>query len=118
MQLLSIVIVISGILGYNFINENVLKKFLCNWTQNQEKDNIKNQQDKKSKRDSKEEAIDNDSENKNKENSIFNFCSRWRLGLYRWTEDTVDNIIDQDPELVLALGHLSYNDKAECWLIS
>ncbi|HJT82861.1 MAG TPA: metallophosphoesterase [Nitrososphaeraceae archaeon] len=32
------------------------------------------------------------------------------------TEDTVDNIVDQDPELVLALGDLSYNGKAKCWL--
>ncbi len=32
------------------------------------------------------------------------------------TKDTVDNIIDQDPELVLALGDLSYNGKAKCWL--
>jgi len=32
------------------------------------------------------------------------------------TEDTVDNIIKQDPELVLALGDLSYNGKAKCWL--
>ena len=32
------------------------------------------------------------------------------------TEDTVDNIIKQDPEFVLALGDLSYNGKAKCWL--
>ena len=32
------------------------------------------------------------------------------------TEDTVDNIIDKDPELILALGDLSYDDSAECWL--
>ncbi len=32
------------------------------------------------------------------------------------TDDTVDNIIKRDPELVLALGDLSYNGKAKCWL--
>jgi hypothetical protein len=31
------------------------------------------------------------------------------------TEDTVDNIIDQDPELVLALGDFSYSGDADCW---
>ena len=32
------------------------------------------------------------------------------------TEDTVENIIEQDPVLVLALGDLSYNGDAGCWL--
>src|SRR5829696_4067681 len=32
------------------------------------------------------------------------------------TKDTIDNIIEKDPELVLALGDLSYNGKAKCWL--
>ena len=31
-------------------------------------------------------------------------------------EDTVKNIIDKDPEIVLALGDLSYNNTAQCWL--
>ena len=31
-------------------------------------------------------------------------------------KDTVDNILDQNPELVLALGDFSYNGKAKCWL--
>lgn len=32
------------------------------------------------------------------------------------TEETVENIIDKDPELVLALGDLSYDNSAKCWL--
>ncbi len=36
--------------------------------------------------------------------------------MYRYTKDTVSNILSQDPELVLALGDLSYNGKAQCWL--
>ncbi len=32
------------------------------------------------------------------------------------TKDTIDNIIEKDPELVLALGDFSYNGKAKCWL--
>ena len=31
------------------------------------------------------------------------------------TEDTVDNILDEDPELVLALGDFSYSGDADCW---
>lgn len=31
-------------------------------------------------------------------------------------KDTVKNIINQDPDIVLALGDLSYNGKAKCWL--
>ena len=34
----------------------------------------------------------------------------------RYTKDTVKNILRQNPEIVLALGDLSYNGKAECWL--
>ena len=46
----------------------------------------------------------------------FLYCSRWRLGLTSETEDTVDNIIKQDPKLVLALGDFSDNGDADCWL--
>ena len=31
------------------------------------------------------------------------------------TEDTVDNILDEDPEVVLALGDFSYSGDADCW---
>ncbi|MGZ5511566.1 MAG: metallophosphoesterase, partial [Nitrososphaeraceae archaeon] len=56
------------------------------------------------------------SENKNKGKSIFNIVAVGDWDCTSETEDTVDNIIKQDPEFVLALGDLSYNGKAKCWL--
>ena len=61
------------------------------------------------------EKGDNDSTNK-KDKSIFNIVAVGDWDCTDETEDTVDNIIDQDPELVLALGDLSYNGDAGCWL--
>jgi Calcineurin-like phosphoesterase len=58
---------------------------------------------------------ENDSNNKKKK-SIFNFAAVGDWDCTGETEDTVDNIVEQDPELVLALGDLSYNGDAECWL--
>jgi len=50
-------------------------------------------------------------------NSIdFNFVAVGDWDCTSETKDTAENIIDQSPELVLALGDLSYNGKAECWL--
>ena len=46
----------------------------------------------------------------------FNFVAVGDWDCTSETEDTVDNIIDKDPELILALGDLSYDDSAECWL--
>jgi Calcineurin-like phosphoesterase len=68
-----------------------------------------------------EEDTDNDENedkesNNKKDNSIFNFAAVGDWDCTGETEDTVENIIDQEPELVLALGDLSYNGKAECWL--
>ena len=47
--------------------------------------------------------------------SNFNFVivGDWDWDCTGETEDTVENIIEQDPELVLALGDLSYNGKAK-----
>jgi hypothetical protein len=48
--------------------------------------------------------------------SNFNFVGVGDWGCSSNAEDTVENIIDIDPELVIALGDLSYNDKeTECW---
>lgn len=46
----------------------------------------------------------------------FNFAAVGDWDCKSDTKDTVKNIINQDPELVLALGDLSYNGKAKCWL--
>ncbi|MGE5634269.1 MAG: metallophosphoesterase, partial [Deltaproteobacteria bacterium] len=51
-----------------------------------------------------------------KNRSIFNFVAVGDWDCTDETEDTVDNSEDQDPELVLALGDLSYNGDADCWL--
>jgi len=52
----------------------------------------------------------------NKGKSIFNIVAVGDWDCTSETEDTVDNIIKQDPEFVLALGDISYNGKAKCWL--
>ena len=46
----------------------------------------------------------------------FNFVAVGDWDCNSNTEDTVDNIIDKDPELVLALGDLSYENSANCWI--
>ncbi len=48
--------------------------------------------------------------------SDFNFAAAgdWRCNAN--TELTVRNIISKDPELVLSLGDMSYEDSADCWL--
>ena len=65
--------------------------------------------------DDNKEDEDDDSNNK-KNKSIFNIVAVGDWDCTGETEDTVDNIVEQDPELVLALGDLSYNGDAECWL--
>ena len=51
-------------------------------------------------------------------NSIggFNFAAAGDWACTSKAKDTVKNIIDHDPELVLALGDLSYDSSAKCWL--
>jgi hypothetical protein len=46
----------------------------------------------------------------------FNFAAAGDWGCTSNTIDTVQNIIDLDPEFVLALGDLSYDSSAQCWL--
>jgi hypothetical protein len=51
-------------------------------------------------------------------NSIggFNFAAAGDWACSSKAKDTVKNIIDHDSELVLALGDLSYDSSAKCWL--
>jgi hypothetical protein len=51
-------------------------------------------------------------------NSIggFNFAAAGDWACTSKAKDTVKNIIDHDSELVLALGDLSYDSSAKCWL--
>ena len=46
----------------------------------------------------------------------FNFAAAGDWGCTSDTTDTLKNIIDHDPEFVLALGDFSYEDSAKCWL--
>ena len=48
--------------------------------------------------------------------SDFNFVAVGDWDCNSETKDTVENILEQEPEVVLALGDLSYNGKAKCWL--
>ena len=46
----------------------------------------------------------------------FNFAAAGDWACTSKAKDTVKNIIEHDPELVLALGDLSYDSSAKCWL--
>jgi hypothetical protein len=46
----------------------------------------------------------------------FNFAAAGDFGCNNNTKDTIENIIDKDPELVLGLGDYSYKTTLSCWL--
>jgi len=48
--------------------------------------------------------------------SNFNFAAAGDWACTSHTTDTVNNIVDKVPELVLGLGDLSYEDTVDCWL--
>jgi len=54
----------------------------------------------------------------NNNNSLidFNFAAVGDWGCTNNSKNTVSNIIDKDPELVLGLGDNSYSNKAKCWI--
>jgi Calcineurin-like phosphoesterase len=67
-----------------------------------------------------EEEEDDDNEkdtngSDKKDKSIFNIAAVGDWDCTGETEDTVENIVEQDPELVLALGDFSYSGDADCW---
>jgi hypothetical protein len=87
-----------------------------------DKDKINTQDEKDDNQDSKETDDDDESDNNNNNNnnnkggkSIFNFVAVGDWDCTGETEDTVKNILAQDPELVLALGDFSYSGDADCW---
>ena len=99
---------------YNLVSLNVLQNSYAIETTTDDKDKVKTQDQTKDK-DSKE-TDDEESYNNNKnEKSIFNFVAVGDWDCTGETEDTVDNIINQDPELVLALGDFSYSGDPDCW---
>src|SRR5215212_3073924 len=46
----------------------------------------------------------------------FNFAAAGDWGCTDDTTNTVNNILDKSPQLVLGLGDFSYEDSADCWL--
>ncbi|MDW0165639.1 MAG: metallophosphoesterase [Nitrososphaeraceae archaeon] len=57
---------------------------------------------------------DNDNDNGNDDNN-FNFATAGDFGCSKNTQNTVSNMERKNPELVLALGDLSYHSTADCW---
>ena len=96
---------------YNFISLNFLQNSYA--IESDEKEDDAKKQDEDNNKDKEKEF---EAENNNKGNSMFNIVAVGDWDCTSETEDTVDNIIKQDPEFVLALGDLSYNGKAKCWL--
>ena len=116
--LFSLILYNSNFIGEGDKNNNEYYFLSLNFLQNSyaiesdEKDeNNNNNNDSK---ETKEEEEDESENNKGK--SIFNIVAVGDWDCTSETEDTVDNIIKQDPEFVLALGDFSYNGKAKCWL--
>jgi hypothetical protein len=67
-------------------------------------------------KDDDDDKDEDDYSNNKKDKSIFNIVAVGDWDCTGETEDTVENIVEQEPELVLALGDFSYNGDAECWL--
>jgi calcineurin-like phosphoesterase family protein len=95
----------------DFISLNFLQNSYAIESDEKDENNNNNNDPMKTKEDVEEDESEN-----NKGKSIFNIVAVGDWDCTSETEDTVDNIIKQDPELVLALGDLSYNGKAKCWL--
>ena len=53
-----------------------------------------------------------------KEGRQFNFVAAGDFGCTSETNSTVSNMVKKDPEIVLALGDLSYNRSPNCWFNS
>ena len=81
---------------------------------NRNEDNYKNTTKNKNTNDIN--AINQSTDISNYTSNDFNLATVGDWDCNSETDDTVDNIIKQDPEFVLALGDLSYNGKAKCWL--
>ncbi|MDW3605215.1 MAG: metallophosphoesterase [Nitrososphaeraceae archaeon] len=100
----------------NLISFNILQNSYAIETDDQDKINTQDEKDdnKDSKVTDDDEESDNNN-NKNKGKSVFNLVAVGDWDCTSETEDTVENILDQDPELVLALGDFSYSGDADCW---
>jgi hypothetical protein len=84
------------------------------------KDNNKNNEDTKDGGGETYDGYRFNSDNANgknngKEDGNFNFAAAGDYGCSTNTQNTVSNMESKDPELVLALGDLSYHSTADCW---
>ena len=91
---------------YDFISLNFLQNSYA--IESDEKDENNN-------KDTQETKDEDELENNNKGKTNFNFVAVGDWDCTGETEDTVDNTMDQDPEVVLALGDFSYSGDADCW---
>jgi predicted phosphodiesterase len=62
-----------------------------------------------------QEEDDSSKTTKKPSKTSFNFAAAGDWGCTDDTRNTVDNIVDKKPELVLALGDFSYEPTADCW---
>ena len=115
--LFSLILYNSNFIGEGDKNNNEYYFLSLNFLQNSYAiESDENYENNNNNKDSKETKEDEDDSENNKGKSIFNIVAVGDWDCTSETEDTVDNIIKQDPEFVLALGDLSYNGKAKCWL--
>ena len=101
---------------YNLISFHFLQNSYAIEPDDEDEVNTQDERDddnQNSKETDDDEESDNNNENKGK--SVFNFVAVGDWDCTGETEDTVENIIDQDPELVLAIGDFSYSGDADCW---
>jgi Calcineurin-like phosphoesterase len=101
---------------YNLNSFNFLQNSYA--IETNDKDKINTQDEKDDNQDSKEtddDTEESDNNNNNKGKSIFNFVAVGDWDCTGETEDTVDNILAQDPEVVLAIGDFSYSGDPDCW---
>jgi hypothetical protein len=100
---------------YNLISFHFLQNSYAIEPDDEDEVNTQDERDdnQNAKETDDDEGSDNNNENKGK--SIFNFVAVGDWDCTGETEDTVENILAQDPELVLALGDFSYSGDADCW---
>jgi len=100
----------------NWYNLNFLQNSYA--IETDDEDEVNTQDEKDDDNQNAKETDDDEgsaNNNKNKGKSIFNFVAVGDWDCTGETENTVENILAQDPELVLALGDFSYSGDADCW---
>jgi len=102
--------------------EKAIKKLKDKISDNDdEKEEEKEEEEKEEEEEEKDEAVNtnfdynfaDEGETKLKD---FNFVAAGDYGCSKNTKNTIDNMLDKKPELVLPLGDLSVDNTATCWL--